>query len=82
MNYATLFLIDALSGALAFEVPELMDELQQWLKDAMPSRAVMPQAIGKHLNVFERTLNQMLSKEHAQVVAPLLERMKNHTFRV
>ena len=81
VNFATLFLIDALSCALAFDVPDLMDELQQWLKDTMPARAVMPQMIGKHLNVFEQAVSKLMNQEHARLIVPLLERLKNHTFR-
>lgn len=77
MNYATLFLIDSLLCALAFDVPELMDLQNRWLKEAMPPRSVMPELIGKHLQIFEAVLLKKFSKEQNRFFAPLIERMKN-----
>jgi DNA-binding transcriptional MerR regulator/methylmalonyl-CoA mutase cobalamin-binding subunit len=77
VNYATLFLIDSLACALAFDVPELMDSQNQWLKEAMPPRSVMPQLIGKHLQIFESVLLKKFTKEQNRFFAPLIERMKN-----
>lgn len=78
VNYATLFLIDSLLCALAFDVPELMDSQNQWLKEAMPPRSVVPLLIGKHLQIFEAVLLKRLMKEQIRFFAPLIERMKNH----
>jgi DNA-binding transcriptional MerR regulator len=77
VNYATLFLIDSLLCALAFDVPELMDLQNRWLKEAMPPRSVMPELIGKHLQIFEAVLLKKFSKEQNRFFAPLIERMKN-----
>ncbi len=80
VNYATLFLVDSLVCALAFDVPDLMDSQNQWLKEAMPPRSVMPQLIGKHLQIFESVLLKKFTKEQNRFFTPLIERMKNHTY--
>ena len=79
VNEATLFLIDSLACALAFDVPDLMDLQHQWLKEAMPPRAVTSALIGKHLQIFDRVLNKKFSKEQLRLFTPLIERLKNHT---
>lgn len=76
LNFATLFLIDTLVCALAFDAPDLIDVQREWLKQAMSPRSVTPQLIGKHLEIFERTLNKTLPKEPARLFAALIERMK------
>ena len=80
VNYATLFLLDSLACALAFDVPDLMDLQHEWLKEAMPPRLVMPQLIGKHLQIFADVLYKTFTKEQIRLFAPLIERMKNHTY--
>jgi hypothetical protein len=80
VNYATLFLLDSLACALAFDVPDLMDLQHEWLKEAMPPRLVMPQLIGKHLQIFADVLDKTFTKEQIRLFAPLIERMKNHTY--
>lgn len=77
MNYATLFLIDAFSAALAFDVPELMDAERAWLKEAMPPRAVPAGLIVKHIETFARVLGQLFPKEQNRLYQPLVERMKD-----
>ncbi len=77
VNHATLFLVDALSSALAFGVPELMDHEHGWLKAAMPPRNVSPQLIAQHLETFAHILDNVLA-DQARTFKPLLERMANH----
>ena len=79
VNDATLFLIDSLACALAFDVPDLMDLQHQWLKEALPPRSVMPHFIGKYLQIFEAVFRQKFTKEQSRFFVPLIERMKNHT---
>jgi hypothetical protein len=43
----------------------------------MPPRSVMPELIGKHLQIFETVLLKKFSKEQNRFFAPLIERMKN-----
>jgi hypothetical protein len=79
LNQATLFLIDALACALAFGAPDLIDAQRVRLTQAMPPRAVAPTLIDQHLGIFERVLNNMMTKDQARLYAPLIERMKNQT---
>jgi DNA-binding transcriptional MerR regulator len=76
VNTATLFLVDALSAALAFDVPELMDAERAWLDEMMPSRAVPAELIDKHIETFTRVLSKALPPEHNRLVQPLVTRMK------
>ena len=78
LNHATLFLVDVLSSALAFGVPELMDMERAWLKEAMPPRAVPAELIVKYIGTFARMLGQLFPKEQNRLYQPLVERMKNH----
>jgi D-ribose pyranose/furanose isomerase RbsD len=77
INFATLFLIDAVTCALAFGVPELMDTERAWLDEMMPSRAVPAELVTQHLETFARVLGQSFSKGHNQLYQSLIERMKN-----
>lgn len=76
LNAATFFLIDALACALAFDVPELIDWQREWLGAAMPSRSVPPPLIHRYLDIINTILHKRLTKEHARLLVPLLERLK------
>jgi DNA-binding transcriptional MerR regulator len=78
INSATLFLVDALSSALAFDAPESMDSERVWLHEAMPPRAVHYDLVAKHLQMFASVLVRTFSKEQNRLYHPLVERMKNH----
>ncbi len=75
INAATLFLVDALACALAFDAPQIMDAQREWLAQALPVRHVTPPLIAKHLAVFRRVLEKALARESAELFQPLLERM-------
>jgi hypothetical protein len=77
MNYATLFLIDSLAGALAFDAAELMDSQREWLTEAMPPRSVMPELIDRHLRIFERVLSKTFTNGQMRLFEPLIERVKD-----
>jgi len=77
INFATLFLVDALSCALAFEVPDLMDLEHAWLREAMPPRLVSSSLITKHLEISETILRKSFSADRLRLLSPLIERMKN-----
>ncbi len=77
INYATLFLMDALSCALAFDVPDLMDLEHAWLREAMPPRLVSSSIIAKHLEISETILRKSFSADQLRLLSPLIERMKN-----
>lgn len=77
VNWATLFLVDALTAALAFDVPELMDREREWLHQAMPPRAVPRGLIQKHLDIFARGLERIFSQDRNRLYQPLLARMKD-----
>lgn len=76
LSYATLYLLDALSCALAFDVPELMDRHREWLKEAMPPRAVSAQALAEHRKTIARVLGKALAAEDGRQFQPLLSRME------
>lgn len=76
INFATLFLVDAVTCALAFDVPELMDTERAWLDEMMRQRAVPVELLAKHLDTFARVLEQSFSKESYRLYQPLVARMK------
>jgi DNA-binding transcriptional MerR regulator/methylmalonyl-CoA mutase cobalamin-binding subunit len=76
LSFATLYLVDALSCALAFDVPELMDWHREWLKEAMPLRAVSAQALAEHRKAIARVLAKALGAEGGRQFQPLLSRME------
>ena len=75
VSYSTLYLTDALVCALAFEVPELMDLHRSWLEQAMPVRAVSPQVLAKHRQVYAEALAQTLSQDEMKYCQPLIDRL-------
>jgi len=76
LGFATLFLIDAVACALAFDLPELMDAQADWLRELLPPRAVNPALLLEHLSAFEQAAGGILNKvTHAQARA-LLARMR------
>ena len=77
LNYATLYLVDALACALAFDVPELIDMQKAWLQAAMPPREVPAQLIAKHLAIFARVLDKTLAADQARQFKSLLARLEN-----
>jgi DNA-binding transcriptional MerR regulator len=76
LNHATLFLIDALSCALAFAVPELMDAERAWLKEAMPPRVLTPELMEKYIETFARALTKSFPQEQNHLYQPLVARMR------
>jgi hypothetical protein len=80
INFATLFLVDAVTSALAFDVPELMDTEHAWLNEMMRQRAVPTELLAKHLDTFVRVLRQSFSKEHHRLYQPLVARMNNSPY--
>ncbi len=76
INFATLFLVDALSCAVAFEVPDLMDWEHQWIMEAMPPRSVSPSLIAKHLETFKMILRKSFSGDELRLLYPLIRRME------
>lgn len=77
MAHPTLFLSDALACAIAYEVPELMDAQNEWLRQAMPPRGIQPQMLNKYLQVFERIVKKNLGKDIVADADDLLERLQN-----
>ena len=78
ISYATLYLVDALACALAFDAPELMDLDRDWLKEAMPTRAVSAQALTQHRDAVARILGRTLSNDDARPFKTLLARMEEN----
>lgn len=76
INFATLFLVDAVACALAFDVPELIDTERAWLDEMMLRRAVPKELLTKHLDTFARVLAESFSKEQNRLYQPLVVRMK------
>ncbi len=71
----TLFLIDALSSALAFDVSELMDLQGAWIRDLLTAHGINPQVLSQHLDSFARACRDLLNQEQARLVAPLVDRL-------
>lgn len=76
LSYATLYLVDTLSCALAFDVPELMNLHREWLKEAMPPRAVSARALAEHRETLTRVLAKALASEDGRQFTLLLSRME------
>lgn len=72
----TLFFIDALSSALAFDVPELMDEQVVWLRQALPPRNVGMELLKEYIKTFRRAARQNLEADTANHVEELLDRLQ------
>jgi methanogenic corrinoid protein MtbC1 len=77
LSHPTLYLIDTLACAIAYDAPALMDAQNEWLGEAMPPRRVKPQMLSKHLQVFRRTVQKNLDGSMAQSINELLDRLKN-----
>ncbi len=76
LDFATLFLVDALLAALAFDAPELIDAERAWLAELAASRQVPAELIVKHLDIFARVVAKTLARDQVRVLQPLVERMK------
>lgn len=76
INFATLFLMDALACAVAFGVPDLMDWEYHWLEEAMPPRSVSAFLIAQHLETFKMILRKHFSGDELRLLYPLIERME------
>ena len=76
INFATLFLMDTLACAVAFDVPDLIDWEHQWLMEAMPPRSVSPSLIAKQLETFKMILRKYFSGDEWRLLYPLIERME------
>lgn len=75
LTMPTLFLIDALSSALAFQVPDLVDAQRFWLTQVMPPHGVSAQLINLYLDSFTRAAKHSLEQDTAQQVAGLIEHL-------
>jgi DNA-binding transcriptional MerR regulator len=79
LSFATLFLIDALACAYAFDAPELMDVQRTWLNTILLSRDVAPPLIRMHREIFARVLTRAIGKEDAEQFKRLLARMEERS---
>lgn len=75
LTIPTLFLIDALSSALAFQVRDLVDAQRFWLTQAMPPHGVSAQLINLYLDSFTRAAKHSLEPDTARQVTGLIERL-------
>lgn len=75
LSFATLYLLDALACALAFDVPELMEAHKEWLGAVMPARGVSAEALETHRKAVMRALQRALVDE-ADPFQSLLERLE------
>jgi len=78
LNFATLFLIDVLACALAFDAPDLMDLHRTWLRGMLLPRGVALPLIAAHLESVARVLNKVLQADDAQQFKLLLARMEEN----
>jgi hypothetical protein len=75
---AALLLLDALAGALAFGVAELVDEQVRWIRHQYIARGRDPAVLDGQLKRFA-SLCRRVTHEHAQQIEPLLERIRAAT---
>lgn len=75
LTMPTLFLIDALSSALAFETPDLVDTQRVWLTQVMPPHGVSAQWIHHYFDSFMRAAKRYLERDTAVQVTDLMERL-------
>lgn len=75
MTMPTLFLIDLLSGGLAFDVPELVDAQGFWLTQMLAPRGVSAQQLKRYLAIFARVVRRTLDNDTARSIVLLLERL-------
>jgi len=72
---ATVHLIDLLTCALAFDVPELMDDQAQWVHTALGPRGVTPLMFRAHQDAFSIATRHALGAESAKAALELLDRL-------
>ncbi|MCA1554228.1 MAG: MerR family transcriptional regulator [Chloroflexi bacterium] len=73
----TLFLLDGLASALAFDVPELMTSEGQWLNAAMPPRVVRPAMLRMHVDATRQAIERTLDPSEAKLAVALLGRLRD-----
>ncbi|MGB8647192.1 MAG: MerR family transcriptional regulator [Anaerolineae bacterium] len=71
----TLFLVDAVASALAFETPGLMDLQGAWIRNLMTAHGVDPRMLQHHLQSFVGGCRQVLEREQVRLINPLVERL-------
>ena len=76
VHTATLYLVDSLTSALAFDAPAIIDLDRAWLAQAMPPRAVSSELIARHIEIFARALERTLG-EPARQFKPLIARLQD-----
>lgn len=74
---ATLFLLDTLACALAFDAPELIDAEGAWLNQTLPLHAVPPTLVAQHLDAFTRVTNAILASADARALKAFLSRLRD-----
>ena len=75
VSQATLHLADLLACALAFDVPELMDDQAQWVHAALGPRGVTPLMLRAHQDAFSIAAQHALGAESAKAALALLDRL-------
>jgi methanogenic corrinoid protein MtbC1 len=76
LTQPTLFFVDALISAIAFDVPELVDEQVRWLNKALPPRGVERQPLKEYIETFRRVAHQNLETDTTPQVSMLLDRFQ------
>lgn len=76
INFATLFLIDTITCALAFDVPELMNAERSWGDQMMLERGVPKELVEKYCDTLAHVLTESFSKEKNHLYQPLIARIK------
>lgn len=72
----TLFVMDTLIGALAFQVTELVDMQAHWLTQFLPSYGIPLVQLEQYWASFVHVLRRHLDKDTVRQVGPLLERFR------
>lgn len=81
LSIPTLFLVDALSSALAFDLPELMDRQGAWLRGLLVARGIELETLDRYLGVFEKISARTLSRTVSASVKELMHRFESSSLR-
>ncbi|MCA1554210.1 MAG: cobalamin B12-binding domain-containing protein, partial [Chloroflexi bacterium] len=76
LSRATMFLLDVLTSALAFDAPDLMESEGQWLNAAMTPRVVPTAVLQMHVDATRQAIERTLEAGEAKLAAQMLARLR------
>jgi DNA-binding transcriptional MerR regulator len=72
LNFETLYLIQSVACALAFDAPDLLDWQTQWLQEVLKARSVSWALLPPFAEAFAKTLQSTLATDVVQTIKPLI----------